>query len=406
MMRYSITSVVAAALLSGGAGAADWPHFRGPAFDGISRETGLLASWPENGPKVRWQVKIGEGYSAISVADGMVVTMFNAGDDEVVAAFDAATGAERWRLRTDAAYPSDQGGGPRSTPSIHGGRVFALGARGRLAAVDAATGTLLWKRDLAEQDGARAPQWGVSTDPIVIEGSLIVNAGGPKGKSVMAFDPANGSLRWTAGDDPAGYSTPIPINIGGSKQVVIFSARSISGFSTLTGKRLWSHPWTTDWDVHAAAPIFVPPNRIFFSSGYRTGAALLELSGDDRAGWKVKELWASRGLKNQFSSSVIVGGTIYGFDNRVFKAVDLATGEDRWKVSGLGHGSLLAADGKLIVLSERGELHLGLVDPKAWRSISSFSLFPGKTWTVPTLAHGTLYARDTSTLVALEVAAP
>lgn len=401
---FPLLTTVAACLLSAAAlAAANWPHYRGPGFDGISRETGLLAKWPAEGPKKLWEARIGDGYSGISVADGLVVTMFNVGDDEVVAALDAKTGVERWRLRTDAAYPSDQGSGPRSTPTISDGRVFALGARGRLVAVELATGKLLWKRDLVAEDGARIPQWGVSTTPIVIGDLLIVNAGGPKGKSVIAFEPKTGALRWSNGDDPPGYSCPIPITVGGSRQVVVFTARALAGHSLADGKRLWSMPWTTDWDVHAAAPIFVPPNRIFFSSGYKTGSALLELSGDDRGGWRAKEVWLSRGLKNQFSSSVIVDGTIYGFDNRIFKAVDLATGKDRWKVSGFSHGSLLVADGKIFVLSERGQLALGPVDPAAWTETSSFSLFPGKTWTVPTLANGVLFARDTKTLVALKV---
>lgn len=407
-MRTPMTSLALAAALAtttaGFAEAGDWPHFRGPDWNGISTESSLLDAWPAAGPTKRWEIQLGAGYSGISVVGDTLVTMFDSGKDEVLAAFDVATGKERWRVRTDESYPSDQGNGPRSTPSIADGRVFALGARGRLVAVELASGKTLWKSDLVREHGGRVPQWGVSTEPMVIGGKLIVNAGGDKSRSVIAFDPATGAISWSAGNEPAGYSTPIPINVGGSRQVVIFDARSIAGLSLADGKRLWSHPWTTDWDVHAAAPIFVPPNRVFFSSGYRTGSALLELQGSDREGWSAKEIWASRGLKNQFSSSVIVGDTIYGFDNRTLKAVELATGKDRWKVSGLGHGSLLAADGKLIVLSEQGQLSLAALDPKQWMERSSVQVFSGRTWTVPTLATGTLYVRDANRMIAYEVA--
>lgn len=401
--RNLLVALLCSALTAGATYAADWPNFRGPDFTGISAETKLLAAWPETGPKRLWETRLGPGYSGMSVANGSLVTMFDSGADEVVAAFDAKTGAELWRLRTDEAFVSDQGNGPRSTPTIAGGRVFALGARGRLVAVDLATGKLIWKHDLVADFGGGVPQWGVSTTPTVVGELLIVNAGGPKGKSVMALDVATGSVRWSNGDEPAGYSCPIPVTIGASRQIVVFSARSISGFALATGKRLWSHPWTTDWDVHAAAPIFVPPNRVFYSSGYRTGSALLEITGSDREGWKASEVWASKGLKNQFSSSVIVDGTIYGFDNRVLKAVELATGKDRWKLQGLGHGTVLVADGKLVVLSERGQLALATLDPVAWRELSSFQLFSTKTWTIPTLANGVLYVRDAERLVALQV---
>lgn len=394
-------ALAAAALLTL---AADWPQYRGPRRDGVSAETGLLGTWPEGGPKVLWRVPLGEGFSGLTVAGNRLFTLQQPGDATLVTAHDAGTGKELWRFRLDAAYEDSQGNGPRSTPTVDGNRVYALSARGKLAALDAGTGKAIWRKDLVQEFGATIPQWGVSTQPAVDGNLLLVDVGGRPGNAVVAFDKASGKVVWKSESDIAGYSQPVALTVDGVAQLVFFRGNALVALSPRDGKTLWKLPWRTDWDVNAATPIFVPPNQLFVSSGYDTGSALLRLRADGGRP-RVEEVWKSKVMKNQFSSSVVRGGHVYGFDNKVLECIDLATGKVRWKQSGLGHGSLLLAQGQLYVLSERGRLVLVDATPDAYKERGSVQILQGKCWTPPTLANGRLYVRNEKEMVCLNVEA-
>jgi outer membrane protein assembly factor BamB len=395
--------VLTASAALGTAGAADWPQFRGPNRDGISRETGILKSWPEGGPRVLWKVPIGEGFSTIAVAGNRLYTMEARGNDEGAAAFDAATGKAIWRVRLDDKYRSGQGSGPRSTPTLANGMAYMLTGNGKLFALRAETGKVVWSHDLVAEYGARPPQWGVSTSPLVEGNLLLVDVGGSPGKSAMAFDLRTGKVAWASQNDQAGYSAPIAFTVGGVRQALFFTGTSLASLSPQDGRLFWRKSWQTDYDVNAATPIFIPPDKVFVSSGYGTGAALLRMkpSGGKVA---VEEVWRSKKMKNQFSSSVLWQGHIYGFDDSTFKCIDAATGEEKWKERGLGHGSLILADGHLFVLSERGRLVLVEATPEQYREKGSAEVLSGKCWTAPTLAGGRLYLRNEETLMALDVA--
>lgn len=399
MRRLSISAALLLCAPALWAKPADWPQYRGPRRDGISAETGLLKTWPAGGPKVLWKVPSGEGYSGITVAGGRLYTQVGRGADEFLLALDANTGRELWRLRMDASFESDMGNGPRSTPTVDGGLVYALSSRGRLFAVDSKAAKTVWKRDLAKDFGAKTPQWGISTSPLVEGGLLLVDVGGDSGKAQVAFDKRTGATKWASQTDKPGYSAPIAIDVAGVRQVVFFTGSSVAALSPADGQLLWRYPWRTDWDVNAATPIFLPPNRLFVSSGYDTGSALLELKGKS-----VEPVWKSKGMKNQFSSSVLVDGHIYGFDNRVLKCLVAATGEEKWKQGGLGHGSLLYADGRLIILSEDGKLVLAEATPAGYREQASVQPLSGRCWTAPTLANGRLYIRNQENLIAFDLA--
>ncbi len=402
-----LSALLCAGILGGLAGvplanALDWPQFRGPGRDGVSREIGLLKSWPDSGPRQLWKVPVGDGFSGITVAGGRVFTLYGQGKDELAVAHDAATGRQIWRVRIDGKYESDMGGGPRATPTVDGNLVYVLSAGGQLHALDTATGRRVWGRDLTRDFGAKPPQWGVSTSPLVEGNLLLLDVGGSSGNSAAALDKKTGKTVWTSQSDQAGYSAPVAITVGGVRQVLFFTATALTALAPSNGKLLWRVPWRTDWDVNAATPIFVAPDKVFVSSGYDTGSALLRI----KPGGAPDEVWRSRGMKNQFSSSVLHGGHLYGFDNKVLKAVDVATGKDKWKQSGLGHGSLLYADGHLFVLSESGQLVLAEANPAGYREKASAEVLSGKCWTAPTLANGRLYVRNEEEMVALEVAAP
>lgn len=382
--------------------AADWPQFRGPNRDGISKETGLLRSWPEGGPEVLWKAPAGDGYSAITVAKGRLFTLLGRGGDEVAVALDAKTGKELWRTRIDSKYQSDMGHGPRATPTVDGDLVFALSASGKLAALDVKSGKKVWSRDLRAELGAKPPTWGVSTSPLVEGNLLLLDVGGSK--SLAALDKKTGKTVWTSQSDRAGYSAPIAFTVGGVRHVVFFTATSLVAVAPADGKLLWRVPWRTDWDVNAATPIFVAPDLLYVSSGYETGAGLYRIKAQGGKA-SVQEVWKNKGMKNRFSSSVVAGGVVYGFHEKTFKAIDLATGNERWKESGLGHGSLILADSHLIVLSESGTLVLAEATPVGYMPKAKADVLSGRCWTMPTLANGVLYVRNQEQILALNVSA-
>ncbi len=281
--------------------------------------------------------------------------------------------------------------------------VYALGAKGRMAALQASSGLVLWQRDLKEELSSRPPRWGVSTSPLLEGELLILDAGGPDGGSVAALDRRTGEAVWSAASDKAGYSAPIAVSVGGMRQVLVFSGTQLVSVNPGDGQVLWSKGWKTAYDVNAATPIFIPPDKVFVASGYDTGAALIQVvrRGD---GARVEEVWRSRGMKNQFSSSIHLDGFIYGFDNATFKALDARTGREAWSVRpGLGHGSLTYADGHLSVLGNRGKLVLVEATPEAYREKASVQVLRGKCWTVPTLLNGRLFLRNEKEIVALDV---
>jgi outer membrane protein assembly factor BamB len=325
------------------------------------------------------------------------------GHDGGAIAFDAATGKELWRTRIDAERPDGQGSGPRATPTVDSGVVYAHGAEGKLAAIEAATGKVRWRVDLVAQYDARVPQWGVSSSPVVEGGMLLVTAGGDDGRSLLALDKATGKLLWAAESDVAGYSTPLVADLAGTRQALFFAGSSLISVSPRDGKRLWSVPWRTDYDVNAAMPVLIAPDKVFISSSYDSGGQLLQVVS--RGGRPaVEPLWQNRMMKNHFNSSVFVAGHLYGFDDSTLKCIEPLSATERWRQRGFGKGSLLAADGHLWVLSDRGELALVAVAPGAYQERGRAQVLTGKTWTVPTLAGKRLYVRSESELVALDVA--
>lgn len=382
--------------------AGDWPQFRGPNRDGVSTESGLAWQWADRGPRIVWRIPLGGGFSAISVAHGRLFTMFSSKGDEVLGAFDAESGSEIWRRRVDSAYRNSFGGGPRSTPTVDGSVVYAMGAQGVLLAVDASTGQRVWNRDLKVDFSAQVPEWGVASSPVVDGDLLLIDVGGRDGYSVVALNKHDGDLVWHSQSDLPGYSSPIVVSVAGHRQAVFLTGTRAVGLDVANGSLLWSLAWKTRYDVNAATPILVGPDQILLSSGYGVGAALIQLrpAGETVS---LQEIWRSRRMKNQFSSSVVVGDTLYGFDNTILKSIRLADGEENWLARGFGHGSLFSVDRRLVVLGEQGRLAVVKASPDEFEELASTQLFSGKAWTVPTVSNGRLYARDENELLAISL---
>lgn len=403
-LRLSVLSLSLTLLAAGPGAAIDWPQFRGVNRDGVSAETDLPRSWPAEGPRLLWKRAIGEGFSGISAVADRLYTMDSDGTTEYVLALEAGSGKEVWRVPAGPKLIDGMGNGPRTTPTVDGGTLYAMGSHGRLLALKAADGAKIWEVDLPQAFGAKRPNWGYSGSPLIDGDLLILEVGGKDNRGVVAFEKATGKVRWGALDGDPAYSSPVVMTIGGIKQYVVTRRAGSQTVALRTdGSVLWTHPGP--FSVIASA-LFVPPDKVYVSGGDDAGAVLMRIRTEGGKA-TVEELWKTRAMKNHFNNAVLVGDHLYGFDNATFKCFLVATGEQTWASRGLGKGSLLAADGNLlIVLSDQGTLLLVEATPAAYTELARFQVMEGKAWTAPTLANGRLYLRDQDEIVALEMKAP
>ena len=399
-----------ALLLAGSlsAEAKDWPVWRGPAYDGISTETGWSASWPGEGPKQLWKAEVGTGFSSMTVSKGLVYTMGNKKIDgtetDTVYCFDAATGKEVWKqsyaCQLDAKYYA---GGTGGSPTVDGQNVYTFSKRGHLYSFDAATGKINWTKNLVEELGLKIPTWGFACSAYIDGNLLLLNAGA----AGTAVDKTNGKVVWKSAPSEAGYATAVPFDYKGDKCVALLGAKALRAVTIKDGKELWQFPWQTDYDVNAADPI-IKGNSIFISSGYNKGCAVIDVSGD-----APKEVWKSKIMRCHFNTCVAIGDYIYGVDGDAgndqadLKCFEFKTGNLKWKQGISGTGTIMAADGKLIVLSGNGELILAQATPDAYKGLAKAQVLASKKncWIVPVLANGKLYCRNAAgTLICLDVA--
>ncbi len=381
---------------------ADWPQWLGPNRNGVSAETGLLKSWPTTGPKILWRIPLGEGYSGVSISQGRVYTLFSHGDDEFVVCIDAVTGKELWRTRSDSTFKDVNGNGPRSTPTVDNEVVYALGARGKLYALQTANGNKLWSHDLKKEFKTSGPSdQGFSTSPLIEDNLLLVEAGG-EGNSFIAFDKQSGVVIWKVESDNAAFASPIAITVNGVRQIVFFSAVGAIAISPADGKVFWRLPWKTEGNVNAATPLFIPPDKLFISSGYGVGATLLRIKAGNATA-HIEEIWKSKGMQNKYTSSILQGDYLYGFDGGMLKCIELNTGAQKWTQRGFGFGTLIYADGHLIVLGDKGKLALVEAAPTGYKEKAVAEILNGRSITVPALAGGKLYLRNAKEMICLDV---
>ena len=402
-----ITLLGVAVLLAGCGGVgAEWPQWQGPTRDNISQETGWLKNWPEGGPDIVWRIPIGEGYSGISIVDGRIYTMHSEGEDEFAVCLDASDGAEIWRSRTDDNYQSGEGSGPRSTPAVDGDTVYVLSAKGKLYCLDASNGEKVWGHDFVTEFESGMPGFGFSTSPIIEGDSLLIEAGGKDGKSIVAFDKGTGAILWTSHTDGAGYSSPIVIDSNGVRQAIFLTGKSLVSVSPADGTIYWKHvPWPTGNDINAAVPILLPGDRIFVSAAYDKGSVLLQMKSDGEK-MSVEEVWRSHDvMENWMSSSVLLGEYLYGFDEAILKCIEASTGEQKWAHRGFDRGTLLLADGHLIILGEGGNLGIAEANPSEYKGVAETQLLEGRCFTPPTFVGGKLYLRNQKELVCVDLSA-
>jgi outer membrane protein assembly factor BamB len=407
-----VTRVAAAlfalALLGAPADAApgDWPQWLGPDRNGVSLERGLAKTWPKAGPPVRWARDLGDGLSGMSIVGDRLYTMYSVKRTEFVACLDANTGKEIWRRFVGDTLEDHMGSdGPRSTPTVVDGAVYALASRGVMVALDATTGAVRWRHDLVREYGAVLPKWGFCQSLLVHGGKVYLDPGGTKTHSLMAFDAKTGAVAWHGGQYKAGYSSPVVGRLAGVEQVLFFTGKALVSTTPHTGRVLWELAWETSYDVSAATPLIFDQDRFFVSTGYGTGAALYRLEKRGAA-FVPSRLWRKRTMKNKMATSVRLGAHIYGFDEDRLAAVALETGERIWSQPGFDRGSLIAADGKLFVLGEGCNLALVEATPGGYVERGRMKVLGELCWTVPALSRGRLFVRDIDRIVSLDVTAP
>jgi outer membrane protein assembly factor BamB len=395
----SLSSVVSNRMID------DWPQWRGPNRDGKSAERGLLKTWPKGGPPLAWQARgAGEGYSSFAAAHGRLYTLGGRGGTEYVMAFDAATGKKVWERANGESFSNDKGGGPRGTPVVDGSQLYVLGASGDLSSLDAATGKVAWTVNLLRKFGARNIQWGLSESPLVMDDRILVNAGG-RNASIVALKKTDGSEIWRSESDEAGYSSAVLNTIDGIPQAIFFTARRAVGVDTRDGRLLWSYDRVSNRTANIATPV-VRGNRVFLSSDYGTGAALLELTASGKT-VNAREVYFTNEMRNHHASSILVGDHLYGFSTAILMAMKFDTGEVAWRDRSVGKGSLIFADDRLYLFSERGTVGLAEANPTGYREHGRFEITTGSspTWSHPIIANGKLYLRDQDTIYSYDVRA-
>jgi len=367
--------------------ATDWPQWRGPNRNGVSAEK-LSAHWPADGPAVLWRASVGTGFSSVSVSQGRAYTMGNTNDQETVWCLDALTGKEIWKHT----YPSKLGavyheGGPVSTPTIQSNRIFTLSKWGDVFCLDATKGTIIWEHDL-RHDGVISNRWGFAGAPLLWHDLVILNAGA----AGAALDRNSGRLVWLNGTNPTGYASPTLYHSAGKDSVLIFAAKHLVALEPQTGHELWRFPWETGWDTNNPDPL-IYRDQIFISS-FSRGCALLAI----RDG-KPQLIYDKQTLHNHLSPGILLGEYLYAFNGEAkqqtdFRCIHLPTGDVQWTRKDPAFGSLICADDKLLVLSEKGELLLGEPSPAQFKPLGRAQILPGLCWTPPVLANGLLYARN------------
>jgi outer membrane protein assembly factor BamB len=382
----------------------DWPQWRGLNRDGKSAEKGLLQEWPAAGPPLAWRATgAGEGYSSFAVASGKLYTLGARQGVEYVIAYDAASGKRLWETANGSRFNNDRGSGPRATPTVDGDRLYAFGASGDLSAIDAASGKSIWKVNVLNKFGGRNINWGLSESPLVLTDRILINAGGP----IVALRKTDGSEIWKSDNlgDPAGYSSAVIHEAGGIREAIYFTASQVVGVDVNTGKRLWNYQPVANNVANIATPI-VRENKVFVSSDYGTGAALLELTAAG-GGIRAKEVYFTRDMRNHHSSSVLIGDHLYGFSSAILTAMRFDTGQVAWRDRSVGKGSLVFADNRLYLYSEGGTVGLAEANPTAYRERGRFEIKSGNlpTWSHPVVSNGKLFLRDQDTIYAYDVRA-
>ena len=410
MVRSSVSLVsilaVFTLVVGGSAFATEWPGLRGPSFDGSVRDIALFEG-SSAALSVGWNTALGSGYSGLAVVDGTVVTMFAASEYDVTAAFDVDSGEEKWRYRIGETYKGHDGShdGPISTPLVTGGRVYGLGAWGHLFALDAKTGEEIWSTHLVEEHGSEKPHYGFTTSPLLAGGVLVVEIGAGEGKAVAGFNPDDGTVLWTVGDDHIEYHSPVEAVVDGERQVIAAGAKTIAGLDPATGEVLWSYEHQGDERAMGGmtiVPLHAGENRIFVMNKMDS-SIMLDVSKNADGVYAVEEMWSSTSLKSSYVMPVYHDGYIYGMSGRIFVCIDATTGELVWRSREPGDGFPTIVGDHLVMITKPGTLHVAKASPEGYQEVARLDLFDEHSWSEVAYAEGSLFARSMARLARIDL---
>lgn len=388
--------------LAGAADASfDWPRFRGPNGDSITLESGWRPEALAPNPKILWRAQVGEGYSGTCIAGPNLYTMGYHADADTVYCLDVETGREIWRY----AYPSPAGSypGPRATPLFSAGLIHTISRNGKVFCFEAATGKVKWQCDLIKDANAKPPTWGLGTSIIRDGNTLFLNVG----QYGLAMDATTGQVLWQSPKERCGYASPVLYDAGGERRLICFGQHACYGVRAKTGELLWNYPWPTGQDENTADPVCWR-EHVFISSVYGKGDSVIRVTDNTPT-----EVWLNQQLLNKFATSVLLDGRLYGVHGNtgsgqdgggMLRCLDFMTGAKLWEHD-LGRiGSLLIADGKLVILTETGKLHIAMASPDGYHELAQGTICKtpvdqekttkGKFWTPPVLCRGLVFCRN------------
>lgn len=400
----------------------DWPQWRGPDRDGVSRESGLLKQWPKEGPKLLWQVNdIGDGYSTPSVVGTRIYLMSNRGmENEFVQALSTRDGKPIWTTRVgNVGNPKQNPSYPkaRSTPTVDGNFIYVLGSDGDLACLEARSGKIRWQKNIRKEFGGQPGEWAYAESPLVDGDVVVVTPGGAEA-TMVALNKKTGATIWKSavpGGDPAGYASAIVVQAAGRKQYVQFLEKGIIGVDAKTGEFLWRYKDVVKGPAQAFTPVARDGHVYGGALGFGGGLVRLKSEG---AGVAAEQVYFARGLPNGFGGAVLVGDYLYGAEmaEQQILAVEFTTGKVMWKAASLGRASLSSADGLLYLHGFNGDVALVEATPEGYRERGRFSPpaqpeekptgpYPKSAFGHPVIAGGRLYIRDLGTLWAYDIKA-
>ncbi len=382
----------------------DWSGFRGPQRNGQLDGVRIRSDWEKVPPRELWRHRVGPGWSSFAVVGNRLFTQEQRGEDEFVICYDADNGEEVWSHRDTTRFEEVVAGpGPRATPTFHEGRIYAMGANGRLNCLNAATGKLYWGADIAADSQAKIPQWGFSSSPFVLQDLVSVYAGGPDGKAVLAYHIDSGKLAWSSGEGLQSYCSTQAARIGEVEQLLIATNTGLFSFDPGSGVVFWKNEWPVE-QARVVQPTVLSDTDVLLGTGMAGGTRRLHVTRDGDK-WNVEELWTTKSIKPYYNDLVVSGDYLYGFDGSVFMCVSLADGKIKWRARGYGNGQvlLLADDQQLLILTETGEVALVAAKPETHEEIAKIKAIEGKTWNHPVIAHGKLFIRNAEEMACFEL---
>ena len=384
---------------------ADWPQFRGLAGDGSAAGEFHIADWKTTPPKERWRIPVGPGWSSFAYHQGRLFTQEQRNAKEFLTCYSAMDGSMIWshadKNRFDEVV---SGAGPRSTPSVADGRVFAMGANGLLTCVQESDGAVVWQRNVVKEFAAPVPMWGFSGSPLIVDGLVVIFVGGSNDNGWMAFSAQTGEKVWGFASQQMNYTTARLMTLNDQRCVVFCDRQGVHGVDVASGRPLWTHK-PTDWEGTPMVDVQqLGPSSLLVALGDGVGASRVDLKREEDT-WSFQDAWTSRQLRPAFNDSLIVGDVIYGFNQAVFSCIDAKTGKRLWQGGryGFGQAILLKDAGCIVVAAENGDAVLLNANAQRLEELGRIPVLDDKTWNHPIAVGNSVFLRNGKVAVCLEL---